>query len=102
MALQDDQTAATDSDLLGRFIAAVKSVAAGIVEEPTDTKNHAARMALVKRIMLERQAENFGRVILELAIARQAAVRASREKVTDDDIMSCVAKYIDTFAAQGW
>jgi hypothetical protein len=102
MTLRDDQNVTTDEVLLGRFIAAVKAVAAGIVEEPPATANHAARSALAKRIILGREAPNFGRAILELAIARSAALRATRSAVDDQVILTVVENHIEIFAIEGW
>jgi hypothetical protein len=102
MTLRSDQAISVDGELLGRFIAAVKAVSAGIVEEDPTTPNHAARIALAKRAMLERQADNYGRVILELAIARNVKLIAARAAVEDQDILDCVTRYLDRLAAEGW
>jgi hypothetical protein len=102
MSLINDQTANTDPTLLGRFIAALKFVVAAIVEEQLDTPDHVARIALARKVMLDRQADNYGRVILELAVARSAKLRSLGSEIADDDIVQVVRHYVDIFAREGW
>lgn len=102
MPLHEDQATTADPKLLGRFIAAVRSVASAIVEEPILTLNHTGRMAFAKRAMLERGADNYGRVILELAIANNAKLIQDRENVGDPDVISIVSHYVGIFASEGW
>lgn len=102
MSLRNDQTITEDSVLLGRFIAAVTSVSAEIVDEPFETPNHAQRSALAKRFMLLREAENVGRVILKMAVARNPKLRTAGLNVEDQDIIDVVTHYVDVFARDGW
>lgn len=102
MALTDDQVDGSNSELLGRFNTAVVAAAELIVEEPDTTPNHVERMALAVRLMREREAENFGRIMLRLALARNARMAVPRAEVTDNQIANIVSRYIGIFAVSGW
>jgi len=97
--LKDDQTVGADEVLLGRFITAVKAVGAGYMSE---VPRSALRAALAKRVFMDRGANNYGRVILEMAIAGNAKVIAERSAVADEDIIAVVSQHMTTFAAEGW
>lgn len=99
MPLKDDQTVGADEVLLGRFITAVKAIASGYLSE--DPRS-AVRAGLAKRVFMEKGAQNYGRVILDIAIAQNAKVIAGRSDVSDEDIIACVSQYMMTFAAEGW
>ena len=102
MALKDDQTVGADEVLLGRFVTAVKAVASAYVSESIDVPGHAGRMALAKSVFKDKGANNYGRMILEIAIAQNAKLILAGADVADQDIIDCVTQYMETFATEGW
>jgi hypothetical protein len=102
MSLIDDQLDGSKTEYLGRFVVAVIAACEVIVEESPTTPNHAARMALAKRMMIDGEAQKFGHSMLRLALARLSRTGAQRAEPTDAQIMQIVTHYIGIFSAGGW
>lgn len=102
MALSDDHVLANQSELLARFIAAAKEVAADMFAEDPATPDHALRIALAKRVLFDQQAPKYGRTVFELAISLVPALRTQGNAIADSAIMNITDQTLTRFATAGW